>query len=123
MAKERKVFDLSKYQINQEAEWVTLSIESTGDEFDVTIKELSWAKRNKLISNCLTFDSAGKTAFDGDKYIRECLKEIIVEAPWGKTTEAFLITINSELGTALETLVPKAFGEDEGVDADAIKKG
>tara|TARA_R110000824_G_scaffold330090_2_gene516870 strand:+ start:2503 stop:2874 length:372 start_codon:yes stop_codon:yes gene_type:complete len=122
MTKERKGFDLSKYQINHEAESVTLSIESTGDEFDVTIKELSWAKRNKLISNCLTFDGAGKTAFDGDKYIRECLKELIVDAPWGKTTEAFLITINAELGTALESLVPKAFGEDQGVDADAIKK-
>ena len=122
MDKERKSVDLSKYQVSSEAEPVTLTIESTGDEIEVTIKELSWARRNRIISNCVTFDSSGKTAFDGVKYMNDCLKEIIVDAPWGKTTEAYLFSINAELGTALETLVPKAFGEEQGVEADAIKK-
>ena len=47
---------------------------------------------------------------------------MIVDAPWGKTTESFLITIDERLGAGLESLVPQAFAGDlEG--PDAIKKG
>ena len=48
---------------------------------------------------------------------------MIVEAPWGRTTESFLITIDHRLGGLLETLVPKAFEEEEGVDVEKIKGG
>ena len=47
---------------------------------------------------------------------------MIVEAPWGKTTEAFLIRINSELGTALESLVPNAFESIDPKVVDDLKK-
>ena len=47
---------------------------------------------------------------------------MIVEAPWGRTTEAFLISIDERLGTALENLVPTAFAGD-GQAAQNIKKG
>ena len=61
--------------------------------------------------------------FGGDTYVRECLKEMIVEAPWGRTTEAFLLSIDERLGGALERLVPVAFaGDEEGVNPDEIKK-
>ena len=47
-----------------------------------------------------------------------------MEAPWGATTEAFLVTIDERLGKALESLVPTAFGADEGGPTpDEIKKG
>ena len=64
----------------------------------------------------------GQTAFDGDLYVRECLKEMIVEAPWGRTSESFLISIDERLGTALESLVPKAFGGDDSINPDTVKK-
>jgi len=115
-AKQKKsaTFDLSKYQITQEASKRTITIEETGDSFDVSIKQLSWAKRNKLMTECLTWNSVGEsTGFNAEKYVRECLKEMLVDAPWGKTTEAFLMTIDSRLGTALEELVPSAFSNGE----------
>ena len=47
---------------------------------------------------------------------------MIIEAPWGRTTEAFLISIDERLGTALESLVPKAFGANDLTSPDTIKK-
>ena len=46
---------------------------------------------------------------------------MIIDAPWGRTTEAFLATIDGRLGKALEELVPQAFGED-GLQTDEVKK-
>ena len=80
------------------------------------------SKRNQLISKCLEWGQGGTTSFNGDTYVRECLKEMIVEAPWGRTTEAFLVSIDERLGGALESLVPKAFGTEEGVDHNQVKK-
>jgi hypothetical protein len=122
MVKESKGFDLSKYQIANQTRSVPIVIEETGDEFEITIKQLSWSKRNQLVSSCLSFSNSGETAFNGDKYVRECLKDMIIDAPWGKTTEAFLVTIDERLGAALEALVPKAFSTPDVLDADTVKK-
>ena len=77
------------------------------------------------MSKCLSWDNSGNTGFDGDAYVRLCLKEIIQEAPWGNTTEAFLIRINDDLGQALETLVPRAFAGEEDLsdEINSVKKG
>jgi len=115
------LFDIDNYRISSSTETKTLSID--GSSFDVQVKQISWSMRNQILSKCLKWDSAGGTVFDGDAYVRECLKEIIVEAPWGRTTESFLISIDHRLGGLLETLVPKAFDEEEGVDVEKIKKG
>ena len=117
-------FDVGKYTVGQSVKTETVTIEETGDTFEVSIKPLTWAKRNQLISRHLSWGTNGNTEFNGDGYVRECLKEMIVDAPWGKTTESFLISIDERLGAALETLVPKAFGA-EGVqapDPDVVKK-
>ena len=45
---------------------------------------------------------------------------MIVEAPWGRTTETFLLSIDSRLGAALEQLVPNLVGTAE--NTDEIKK-
>tara|TARA_B000000460_G_C21527034_1_gene398813 strand:+ start:1869 stop:2321 length:453 start_codon:yes stop_codon:yes gene_type:complete len=121
---EPAAFNFKKYTLSLETEKRTLTIADTGETFEVTIKPISWAKRNQIISNSLKFGADGATGFDGDAYVRNCLKEVLVDAPWGRTTEAFLLTIDERLGTALERLVPKAFGEDdpEGVDIDSVKK-
>ena len=116
-----QAFDLNRYQIQTAPSEVEVEIEETGDKFMVTLKPMSWSKRNQLISKCLNWTNDGETNFSGDVYVRECLKEMIVQAPWGRTTEAFLTTIDARLGGALESLVPKAFGDD-GNSPDTIKK-
>ena len=124
MSKAKSSFDISKYTIGNEPKKVTIKIDETEDEFEVTIKPLSWAKRNQILSKSLTWDSTGNTSFDGDTYVRSCLREMLVDAPWGRTTETFLISIDTRLGAALEALVPQAFsGEDsETLTPDKIKK-
>jgi hypothetical protein len=121
---EPEQFDFKKYTLSSEPTKKVLTIEETGEAFEVTVKPLSWAKRNQMISASLNFGTDGATGFDGDGYVRGCLKEMLIDAPWGRTTEAFLLTIDERLGTALETLVPKAFGgtDAEAVDVDIVKK-
>ena len=118
-----KNFDVSKYQVQTAAKKVTLTIGDTEDKVELTIKQLSWSKRNQLISKCLTWVDGNQTSFNADLYVRECLKDMIIEAPWGRTTEAFLVTIDERLGTALETLVPNAFGAGNNPSVDTVKKG
>ena len=116
-------FDVAKYTVTDSTRLETVTIEETGDTFEVTLKPLSWARKNKLLSEHLKWDTDGNTAFQSAEYVRSCLREMIVDAPWGKTTESFLISIDSRLGNALETLVPKAFGDDtEDTSVDTIKK-
>ena len=124
MSQESKAndFDLSKYQVLPSSKQMTITIAETGDELEISVKQLSWSKRNQLISKCLKFSQGGQTSFDGDLYVRECLKEMIIEAPWGRTTEAFLVSIDERLGTALEALVPTAFGGENSSSPDIIKK-
>ena len=117
---EAKAFDLSKYQVQTSSKSVKVEIADTGDEFQVSMKPMSWSRRNQLISKCLNWEQGGSTSFNGDLYVRECLKEMITEAPWGSTTEAFLMTIDTRLGEALEALVPKAF--DEEIEVETVKK-
>ena len=47
---------------------------------------------------------------------------MIVEAPWGETTDTFLGQCGPELGTALENLVPKAFVDNSTITTDSVKK-
>ena len=116
-----KNFDVSKYQISPTTQKRKVVIEETGDEFDVSIKPLSWAKRNQIVSNCLQIGANGSQSFNGDLYIKECLKEMIVEAPWGRTSEVFLSSIDSRLGAALEALVPSATESSNAAAANEIK--
>ena len=122
MTQESTGFDFKKYIIEKSPETRTLTIAETGETFEITVKELAWSKRNQLISKSLQFTSTGNTTFSADVYVRECLKEMIIEAPWGNTTESFLLQIDNRLGSALETLVPQAFDDVSGA-ADTIKKG
>ena len=122
-------FDYKKYLISHEAEPMTIKINGTEESFEISIKPLSWSKRNQLISKNLNWNQTGETSFSADGYVRDCLKEMIVEAPWGRTTESLLLSFDERLGGALEKLVPKAFGEGDedtiGTDLDTaqIKKG
>tara|TARA_B100001750_G_C15181444_1_gene434259 strand:+ start:117 stop:515 length:399 start_codon:yes stop_codon:yes gene_type:complete len=124
--KKSGAFDFNNYVIGRETESRTLTIPDTGEFFDVTVKPLSWAKRNQFISRNLQLGTDGSSGFNADGYVRDCLKEMITEAPWGRTTEAFLLSIDDRLGGALETLVPKAFNDADSDDSvseiDEVKK-
>tara|TARA_R110000744_G_scaffold90494_2_gene175648 strand:+ start:559 stop:933 length:375 start_codon:yes stop_codon:yes gene_type:complete len=113
-------FDVSKYKIKEQNQTYTIKLEK--DEFDVIIKPMTWQQKNELVARCMTFDDKGNSSFDSGIYIKEVLKEILIEAPWGKTTDEFLNSINQEMGSALEKLVPSAF-ESNFTEVDVIKKG
>ena len=116
----QKSFDVSKYTISSTDRDV-VDVKVGEDTFKVEIKPLTWFRKNQLITQSMTFSANGETKFEASKYIKEVLKEIITDAPWGKTTDAFRGSINAELGSALEGIVPKAFLNEE-VDIDAVKK-
>ena len=115
-------FDVSKYQVNANSiEDQTLVIEDTKEEINLKIKPLTWARRNQIMSKSITWGTTGQSSFDGDAFVRACLRDMIVEAPWGRTTESFLLSIDTRLGAALETLVPNV-GDTSEETADEIKK-
>jgi hypothetical protein len=116
-------FDVSKYQVNTSSiESQTLVIEETQETFNIKVKPLTWARRNQIMSKSITWGTGGQTSFDGDAFVRACLRDMIVEAPWGRTTESFLLSIDARLGSALEGLVPNV-GDTSEESADEIKKG
>ena len=114
-------FDYNKYMVGTNIRTETVKIEGTDEEFTVKVKPLSWSKKNQLVSRYVKWSEDGVSSFDGDGYVRECLKEMIVESPWGKTTETFLISIDNRLGSALEALVPSAF-DNESIPEDKKKE-
>ena len=117
----KKDFDVTKYKVDNNPYPQTITLAE--DEFEVTVKPLSWSKKNQLLSKCLSWDTEGNTIFDGATYVREALQEIVTDAPWGKTTELFLISIDDRLVSVLERLVPSAFGPEVGADAEILKDG
>ena len=100
------------------------------DELSVIVRvdnndrpNIPWSLRNQLISKALRWDENNIRTFDADLYLRECLKALIVQAPWGNTDDMFLSQVGDELGAALQDLVPKAFAPEEKVySAENIKK-
>jgi hypothetical protein len=115
-----KSFDIKKYQVDENIQ--TRIIEIDDDSFEIQAKYLSWFKRNEIMSKCLKISTSGDTNFDGALYVREVLKEIVVGAPWGKTTDGFLISINTKLGEALESIVAEMGTPVEEIDPEETKK-
>ena len=92
-------FDYNKYLISHDPQTRTIEIPGTEDSFEISVKTISWSKRNQIISKNLHWDNTGNTSFSADGYVRDCLKEMIVEAPWGRTTEALLLSFDDRLGS------------------------
>ena len=103
-----------KYMLSREVEKVFLDLpyEEEEEKIEVSIRPLSWSKKNSLVSQCTNYGSDGKVAFDGQTYSNEVHKYIITEAPWGATSDMFLAKVNLKLGGALEKLVPSATDSD-----------
>mgnify|MGYP003640037470 FL=1 len=106
-----------KYLLTREVEQVILDLpyEEEEEKIEVSMRPLSWSKKNSLVSQCTNYTTDGKVIFDGQRYINEVLKYIITVAPWGATDDMFLSKVNMKLGAALEQLVPSA------TDSDAVE--
>ena len=107
-----------KYMLTREAENTILDLpyEEGEEKIEITIRPLSWSKKNAVVSQCTNYTGDGQVRFDGQKYINEGLKYIITDAPWGKTDDMFLAKVNLTLGQALEQIVPSA------TDADIVEQ-
>mgnify|MGYP001593690275 FL=1 len=79
----------------------------------IKVVGIPWARLNYIKSQAVSFDDNKKTYFDGQFYINECLKLMVLEAPWGKTDDVFLLQVDKPLGRELEKIVPKASSENE----------
>ena len=103
-----------KYMLTREVEKVFLDLPYAEEEekIEVSIRPLSWSKKNSLVSQCTNYSGDGGVSFDGQRYINEVLKYIITEAPWGATSDMFLGKVDLKLGGALEKLVPSATDSD-----------
>ena len=105
---------------SEETEKIILKINE--DEIPLTIRSIPWVKRMEIRDNCLSWDSTGSGKLHMSVYNRECLKYLIVDAPWGKTTEMFLLTVDDKLGMALEKLVPSPYSETDNINIEILKK-
>lgn len=92
--------------------------DATVEQIDLVVKGIPWARLNYFKSQSVHFDEDRKTHFDTNYWVHSCLKEMIVEAPWGKTDDIFLIQVGNGLGSALEKIVPTAFGESHTVPTE-----
>lgn len=114
-------FDYTKYQVQRGGEEVLVLV--GGEELKLTIRKLPWARKNQIVSQCMSWDDSGKSHFDTDMYVRECLKYMVISAPWGETNDLFLLSIDDILGRALQTIVPQASGgETKGAKVEEVKK-
>ena len=114
-----------KLLVGREVKEIILNVISEDGELieiPLKLRGLPWSLKNQKISLSVTWGENGQTSFDGDFYMRECLKWMIVDAPWGETTDTFLGQCGPELGIALENLVPKAFVDNSTISTDEIKK-
>ena len=67
--KKSAAFDFNKYVIGRETEIRTLTIPESKESFDVSVKPLSWAKRNQFISRNLQLGTDGSSGFNADGYV------------------------------------------------------
>ena len=91
-----------KYMLTREAEQTILDLPYEEDEekIEITIRPLSWSKKNAVVSQCTNYTGDGSVRFDGQKYINEVLNDM------------FLAKVNLTLGQALEQIVPSATDSD-----------
>ena len=95
------------------------------EELDLRVKNLSWMRINQIRSESYIINqSTQMSQFSVSNYTSAMLKELVVDAPWGETTDIFLTTIGPELGAALTTLLPNIDDSDDiSKNIDTIKKG
>lgn len=94
------------------------------EDVPIKVAGIPWAKLNYIKSQCVSYNDKQETQFDGQQYINECLKIMVVDAPWGATDDMFLLQVGGPLGAELEKLIPSAYGanDEEEESLSDIKK-
>jgi hypothetical protein len=92
-----------------------VEFEYRGKKVVLKVKPMTWSKKNQIISQATAYSKEGEGKFNLDFYNKECLKYMIIEAPWGETNNIFLSQIDDELGDKLQQIVPGpgAIGEKQ----------
>ena len=80
------------------------------DEIDIMVRDLGWSKKNEIVSKSFILDIKTNTQqFNGDNYLKECIKYMIPDGPWGTTNDIFLTQLEDGPGAALASIIPSAF--------------
>lgn len=77
-----------------------------GVEIKLIVRDLTWYEKTNILENSAVFEE-GRQKFLLGKFYKDCLKKMIVKAPWGITDENFFTRITGSFGSMLEKLVPK----------------
>ena len=87
-------------------------IEHDGKQYEFSLKQLTWSKKNKILSRAVQFD--GKTiTIDLDTYNKLVLKECLTKAPWPLAqTMIYLEKLGSSFGNKLQSHIPNPFEEE-----------
>lgn len=96
-----------KWRMEQSPREITFTYK--GEEVTIQVKPMTWSKKNQILSNSMSYSSDGEVKFNWDRFNKECLTYMIVQAPWGKTDNMFLTSIDDELGNQLQRLIPAPF--------------
>lgn len=115
--------DLSKIFIGDGIKEVVINYQ--GEEHKFKVKEISWARKNEILSKSTKINKDGTTSFAVDRYNIDYLAEIIVEAPWGnqQAMKISLLRMNPEFGSLLaEKLIPSFSTEGNIEDGECLKK-
>ena len=95
----------------QGSETKSLDLEYRGVKMLIKVRDLSWSERNKILGKCFIYQTDGNISFDFDRYMKDMLSKMVIEAPWGETNDLFFAQVSREFGSILEKIVPKAFEE------------
>lgn len=113
--------EYQKYLLSREPKEIELTVDN--EILKLKLRQIPWSLKNQLVSLHSYRDDEGKLRFDSDGYIRGCLKYMIVEAPWGDTTDIFLTQLgDNDLSSALESIVPGPW-EAKTINREELKKG
>lgn len=71
-------------------------------------RELTWAEKNKIISQATVMDRSKEAHFEVDKYLRLSFLKMELELNGHKLTAIELVKLDEKVGNLLEDIVPKA---------------
>ena len=71
-------------------------------------RELTWAEKNKIISQATVMGRDKKAHFEVDKYLRLSFLKMELELNGHKLTAIELVKLDEKVGNLLEDIVPKA---------------
>ena len=91
-------------------------IEHKGETYKFSKKEISWTRKNKILSRCISY-SGNSASVDLDAYNRTMLLEMLVDTPWpSNETRQYLERLGSSFGNKLAEYVPSPFDTEEDDD-------